>query len=142
LFRATSTSTINSGRTERETRVDYCVEKTYRCRGEDEFIKRAARPQEPALEAATGCGLFILIDGRVRLESGCPREVGKVRDPHVTFRKLRQLGRVRALPDLLDLWGGDPHYALENIVFLRSREGRARCGRRLFDKGGGPRRRL
>jgi hypothetical protein len=68
--------------------------------------------------------------------------VGKVGDLHVTFRKLRQLGRARALPDLLDLWGGDPHCALENIVFLRSREGRAHCGRRLFDKGGGPRRRL
>jgi hypothetical protein len=50
-----------------------------------------------------GRRLFIFINGRVCLESGCPRKAGKIGDSRVASLKLRQLVYTRALPDLLDL---------------------------------------
>jgi hypothetical protein len=71
-------------------------------------------------------------------EGSRTRGAGQVENQGITFLRLSWLRRARALPGLLDLWGGGPGRTPESNVLLPNRELWVCCRCSLIDRGGGP----
>jgi hypothetical protein len=120
--------------------VGRSVKRTYRRRGKNKLVERAAHTCQPTLEGVASRGLLVLLVVVTRLEGSRPREVGEVKDPGITILGILRLGRARALPGLLYLWGGGPRRALRSIALLWRHQGLARRRCHLIYRGGGMKR--